>query len=157
VYLARTLTIGDSRYPMAGLFPLDLTMHRRPVGHGYTAVRVDRENPFFATGTMLPGHEFHYTGPAGGLDSVTSCMIVERGTGLAAHRDGLIFRNTLACYTHIHAEGVTSWAPSLVSRAREYREGLIPPLARGMMSAGHLPPPSRGRVRVGKIEQPGID
>ncbi len=38
-------------------------------------------------------------------------MKVRSGTGLGSSRDGLTCRNTnvLACYTHIHADGVDSW------------------------------------------------
>jgi cobyrinic acid a,c-diamide synthase len=122
VYLARSLTIDHRSYRMAGLFPVDLVMHSRPVGHGYAVVRIDRKNPFFGVGTRVKGHEFHYTGPSSDLDGVPSCMRVERGTGLGGERDGLLFRNTMACYTHIHAEGVRSWAPSLVSCARNCAE-----------------------------------
>lgn len=122
VYLSRSQSWDHRRYPMAGLFPVDLAMHARPVGHGYTRVRIDRANPFFEVGTIVKGHEFHYTGPMGDIGRLDSCMKVERGTGLGGERDGLVFRNAIACYTHIHAEGTRSWAPALVSCARSHRE-----------------------------------
>ncbi|MEJ2722030.1 MAG: hydrogenobyrinic acid a,c-diamide synthase (glutamine-hydrolyzing), partial [bacterium] len=120
IYLARSLRWNEKVHPMADLFPVDLQMHSRPVGHGYSVVRVDGPNPFYPVGTEIRGHEFHYSGPVGGTGDVTSCMAVDRGVGLGESRDGLIVGNTLACYTHVHADGVAEWASSLVTKAAEY-------------------------------------
>ena len=120
IYLARSLKYGDAVYEMAGVFEIDLEMHGTPVGHGYTLVEVDSPSPFYPVGTKIRGHEFHYTGPSSGLGEVASCMAVETGTGVGNGRDGLIYKNTLACYTHVHADGVDSWASSMVSRAAYY-------------------------------------
>ncbi len=120
IYLARSLRWNEQVHPMADLFPIDLQMHPRPVGHGYAEVRVDTANPFYPVGTSIRGHEFHYSGPEGGTGHLTSCMNVERGVGLGKSRDGLTMGNTLACYTHVHADGVAEWASSVVSKAAEY-------------------------------------
>jgi len=120
IYLARSLRYGDAVYPMTGLFPIDLEMHTKPVGHGYTSIRVDAPNPFYEVGAVIRGHEFHYSGPAGGLKELTSCMAVETGVGIDGARDGLVDGNTMACYCHVHADGVKDWAPAIVSKACEY-------------------------------------
>jgi cobyrinic acid a,c-diamide synthase len=120
IYLARSLRCDDIVYPMAGLFPIDLRLQPKPVGHGYTSVRVDAPNPFYPVGASLRGHEFHYSGPADGPQEAESCMEVESGVGVGGARDGLVRFNTLACYTHVHASGVESWASGVVSRAGEH-------------------------------------
>ena len=117
IYLARSLRFNDVVYPMAGLFPVDLCMHRKPVGHGYTSVRVVAPNPFYAVGTSIRGHEFHYSAPIDRLPEAETCMKVESGVGADGGRDGLIRSNTLACYTHVHADGTKSWASAMISRA----------------------------------------
>ncbi len=122
IYLTRSLRWGDNVYPMAGLFPIDLEMHAKPVGHGYTRARVDRPNPFYKVGTEIRGHEFHYTGVAGDLSGVDSCMKMEAGTGLGGGRDALVVKNTMACYTHVHADGVKGWARAIIDRAGDYAE-----------------------------------
>ncbi len=48
-------------------------------------------------------------------------MKIESGVGVGGGRDGLIFMNGLACYLHVHADGVGEWASSLVSKAAEYK------------------------------------
>jgi cobyrinic acid a,c-diamide synthase len=120
IYLARSLRCNDVVHPMAGLFPIDLHMHPKPVGHGYTLVRVDTPNPFYPVGTCIRGHEFHYSGPTDGSHGTRSCMRVESGVGMANARDGLVHGNTLACYAHAHADGVESWASAMVSRAADH-------------------------------------
>jgi cobyrinic acid a,c-diamide synthase len=46
---------------------------------------------------------------------------VRRGHGFDGQRDGLCSGNVLACYTHVHALGTDSWAPSLVRAATRFR------------------------------------
>jgi cobyrinic acid a,c-diamide synthase len=120
VYLSRSLRCSGIVHPMTGLFPIDLSMHRKPVGHGYTELRVDAPNPFYPIGTSIRGHEFHYSGPTDGLHNTRSCMQVECGMGVGGARDGLIAGNTLACYTHVHADGVKDWAFAMVCRAADH-------------------------------------
>jgi cobyrinic acid a,c-diamide synthase len=122
IYLARSLRCADVVYPMAGVLPIDLVMHPKPVGHGYTSVEVEAANPFYAVGSSFRGHEFHYSGLVDQPQEVESCMRVRSGTGLGSSRDGLTCSNTnvLACYTHVHADGVDSWASAMVFRAVDH-------------------------------------
>jgi len=121
IYLCRNLVRGERTYPMAGVFAFDLVMHERPVGHGYTECRIDRDNPFFDRGTVLHGHEFHYSGPVTELPNDHGCMTMLSGIGLGNRRDGVVYKNCLAGYTHVHASGVPSWAGAVAARAAEYR------------------------------------
>ncbi len=59
--LARSLDLDGSRWPMAGLFPVDVRFTKTPQGLGYVEACVVRENPFFPVGLRLRGHEFHYS------------------------------------------------------------------------------------------------
>jgi len=126
IYLSRSLFYNNKLYPMAGVFPIDLKMNSKPVGHGYTSVTIDSPNPYFEAGSKIKGHEFHYTGLTdnqldNSIDNLDSCMQVDTGFGLGRKRDGLIFKNTLACYTHIHASGIKDWAGSMIKNALLYK------------------------------------
>jgi len=126
IYLCRSLETKDKTFPLAGVFPFDLAMSSRPVGHGYTLLEVTKANPYFAVGTEIKGHEFHYSAVAEmGIDpkNVGShcCLTVRTGVGLGAECDGLLYKRTLACYTHIHADSVSGWAKRFVGAAREYK------------------------------------
>jgi cobyrinic acid a,c-diamide synthase len=122
IYLSRSITWNNDRYSMVGLFPVDLTMNDKPVGHGYTLLEVDRDNPFFKVGTKIKGHEFHYSGLESGLSDVDTGMMVATGFGLNGKRDGMMYKKSLACYTHIHADGTPDWANSMINQAENYQK-----------------------------------
>jgi cobyrinic acid a,c-diamide synthase len=46
---------------------------------------------------------------------------MRRGVGIHGDRDGLLYKNVLATYTHIHALGNPGWAAAMVRNARAYR------------------------------------
>ena len=61
MYLGEKLLWKGREYPLAGIFPMVIGVSEKPKGHGYTILEVDAPNPFFKTGLILRGHEFHYS------------------------------------------------------------------------------------------------
>ncbi len=123
MYLGQAIQTQGEKFPMVGLFPYEFVMGKKPQGHGYTILEVARDNPFFPTGTILKGHEFHYSRIQPEPQSQENLVFtVNRGAGLGGQREGLVYQNVLATYTHLHALGSPHWAPALVRRAREYRQ-----------------------------------
>ena len=115
MYLGKSLTIGENCYPMVGALPVEFGIEKRPQGHGYICLEVDRENPFFPVGTKLKGHEFHY-GRILSLkneDEINTVFHILRGTGMGKARDGMVRKNILAGFTHLHALGTPAWAEAL--------------------------------------------
>ncbi|MCF8105458.1 MAG: cobyrinate a,c-diamide synthase [Desulfohalobiaceae bacterium] len=123
MYLCQSLTLGGTEYPMVGVFPLHVELNRRPQGHGYTLTRVVRTNPFHSLGAEFTGHEFHYSccSPPDDQDR-GHCLQMIRGTGMGRGWDGLLYWNTFACYTHLHALSVPDWAFNFARAARAYRQ-----------------------------------
>ncbi|MFC1515848.1 cobyrinate a,c-diamide synthase [Thermodesulfobacteriota bacterium] len=122
MYLGEELVLGDNSYPMAGVLPVVFGFSKKPAGHGYTIVSVERKNPFFKVGTELKGHEFHYSRVIRwGGDDNDFVFDMKRGTGLMNKRDGACYKNVLATYTHIHALGVPDWAGAVVRAAASYK------------------------------------
>lgn len=138
IYLGESLTIGDQHYPMVGALPVKFGMEKRPQGHGYTTLAVDRENSFFPVGTTLTGHEFHYCRILSQRDEGThTAFNVLKGTGIDGQREGLCRKNILAGFTHLHALGTPEWASALILCAWTYRRAKrnqIPAFARGRLS-----------------------
>ncbi len=126
MFLSRNLHVDEKTYPMVGVLPIDTALDRKPQGHGYVKVNVKRENPFYAVGTQLTGHEFHYSFVKG-LDTVkTVCAFhVERGHGIDGACDGISLGNVLATYVHIHAYGQPDWAKGMIRMANYYRDKKI--------------------------------
>ncbi len=122
IYLSHSLAWKGDIYPMAGVFDVELELYDRPVGHGYTELLVDTPNPFYEKGTLIKGHEFHYSGVISELHKRDGCMLVKKGVGLGNGRDGLVAGNTLASYVHIHADGLPKWADAFVRCATAYKQ-----------------------------------
>lgn len=120
IYLCRSLKWGGEEYPLADVFPMKLKVEPRPQGHGYCKVKVTGGNPYFPRGTVLKGHEFHYTKVIEGQEEVRTVFQVLRGTGCFDRRDGVIYKNVLAGYLHIHALGVPEWGERFVDAAERF-------------------------------------
>ena len=118
MYLGQELVLGETSFPMAGVLPIVYGFSKKPQGHGYTIVKVDGDNPYFPVGSEYRGHEFHYSRVLkwGGADR-DLVFQMKRGAGLANGRDGAVFQNVLATYTHLHALGAPGWARALVHNA----------------------------------------
>ncbi|MDP6179872.1 MAG: hydrogenobyrinic acid a,c-diamide synthase (glutamine-hydrolyzing) [Desulfatiglandales bacterium] len=113
MYLGESLLINEKIYPMVGALPLKFVLEKKPQGHGYTILEVNRENPYYPVGEVLRGHEFHYSRPlASRPEEINTVFKVRRGIGLDGQRDGLCKKNLLATYTHLHAAGNPLWGKS---------------------------------------------
>lgn len=122
IFLGQSICLDDTVYPMTGILPLRFGLSKRPQGHGYTEVEVVNDNPFYAKGEVLRGHEFRYSKVIS-IDYDDSDMAFKmiRGKGILEKMDGFFKDNTFGTYTHIHALGSTSWAPSLIAKARIFK------------------------------------
>ena len=107
----------------AGILPVAFDFYKKPQGHGYTIVTVEGENPYFDVGTEIRGHEFHYSRVShwtGGENDLVFRM--KRGVGIDKDRDGILYKNVLATYTHVHALGTPGWAPALIPNAVKFKK-----------------------------------
>ncbi|MFI3271722.1 MAG: cobyrinate a,c-diamide synthase [Pseudomonadota bacterium] len=114
---------------MAGVFPTRTVFHPKPQGLGYVDAEVTAPNAFFPVGTILRGHEFHYSQvQAQENQSLEHALRLPKGTGMgkvsastgSIGQDGLVFKNTFAAYTHLFAPAVPQWAPAFVKAAQKY-------------------------------------
>jgi len=121
MYLGKELILEEKSYPMAGVLPLSLGLFKRPQGHGYTEIEVTGKNPYFEVGAKILGHEFHYSRVLSyGGDEHDFAFSMKRGTGLLGNKDGCMYKNVIATYTHIHALGTPSWAGAMVKAALRF-------------------------------------
>ncbi len=127
MFLGKEINVNGRDYPMAGIFPVRFEMKRKPQAHGYTIVEIERENPFYPVGTVLHGHEFHYSAVTGNFmtpednGEIYAAFRMKRGHGIKDKTDGICYKNVLATYTHIHAYGASEWVSGLINKAREFK------------------------------------
>ncbi|MCF8011471.1 MAG: hydrogenobyrinic acid a,c-diamide synthase (glutamine-hydrolyzing) [Clostridiales bacterium] len=122
MYLGKSISWDGKKYCMVGALPFDVEMQEKPLGHGYITCQVKEENPYFPVGTTIKGHEFHHSRTINMESSLQQAWEVTRGHGIDGQVDGFVYKNVLACYTHLHALGTPCWAPALVHKAKEYKE-----------------------------------
>ncbi|MBI2868722.1 MAG: hydrogenobyrinic acid a,c-diamide synthase (glutamine-hydrolyzing) [Chloroflexi bacterium] len=120
MFLCRSIIRQGKRYRMAGVIPADVELCGRQQGHGYVAAEVVADNPLFPVGRTFRGHEFHYSRLTW-VSGLKCAYHLRRGRGIGDGRDGVVYRNVLAAYTHLHALGSPDWAAALVDLARHGR------------------------------------
>lgn len=121
IYLGRSLKVKDKIYPMTSVLPVDFVLEQRPQAHGYTVLDVVGHSPFLDKGVSIRGHEFHYSRVESIDNLLPMAYHVNRGGGINGTDDGMVYKNVLASYTHLHALGTPEWAESMVKKAREFR------------------------------------
>jgi len=122
IFLGKSLTLDGVTYPMADILPITFGLSKRPVGHGYTQVRVIQDNPFFPKGTLIRGHEFRYSQIID-IDYRENEMAfaMERGKGIIDKKDGFCRYNVFGTYTHTLSSCASSWSNAMVKQALLYK------------------------------------
>ncbi len=122
MYLARSLEWKGERREMVGVIPGDIVMHERPVGRGYVKLKETQDSPWPAAGApegVINAHEFHYSSLENLEGEPRFAYEVVRGHGIDGKRDGLIYKNLLASYTHLRSVRAYDWATRFVAFVRE--------------------------------------
>jgi cobyrinic acid a,c-diamide synthase len=118
MYLCRAIIWHGEVAKMAGVIPADVEMTKKPVGLGYVTLL-----PTGACGWLKPEgeircHEFHHSR----LTNVTGDLVyaykVTRGHGITGSSDGVVYKNVLASYSHLHHCGSPNWAEDFVNHVR---------------------------------------
>jgi cobyrinic acid a,c-diamide synthase len=122
MYLSESIEWKGKNFSLTGILPVKVKMFDKPKGHGYCNAIVDNKNPFYETGTVLKGHEFHYSGISDYNPGISSSLFVSRGAGCINKRDGLMYKNVFASYLHIHALATPEWVEGMIKCARQYND-----------------------------------
>jgi cobyrinic acid a,c-diamide synthase len=106
MYLAQGIETRDGkRYPLVGVLPEWVRMLDRRKSLGYVEVSLTRDSLLGAAGSMLRGHEYHYSELLGDPTADrqwTTSYRVKRRLSEAEESEGFQSGNTLASYIHLH-------------------------------------------------------
>jgi len=116
MYLSQKIHWQGRSYEMVGAIPAEVQVSEKPEGHGYVIAEIMDENPLFPIGLTIRGHEFHHSKVSVKKD-VKFAYQIRRGHGIDGKRDGVLYKNMFAAYTHLHALGTPCWAEAFVSLA----------------------------------------
>jgi cobyrinic acid a,c-diamide synthase len=134
MYLSRSLSWKGAQCAMVGAIPGDTVMHDRPQGRGYVKLRETGKSPWprvTDAAVEIRAHEFHYSTLENVPGSLEYAYEVTRGTGIDGRHDGIVYRNVLACYTHMRDVGSNHWTTRFVDFTREQRNARRRSLATG--------------------------
>ncbi|MBX3235713.1 MAG: cobyrinate a,c-diamide synthase [Nitrospiraceae bacterium] len=103
-------------HEMAGVFPALAVMRKTGLTLGYRRLELSRPCILGEAGTVARGHEFHYSvlEPTGAL---AYAYQVADARGERKGTDGLVTKNTLAGYTHLHFGSQPSMISELLQSA----------------------------------------
>uniref|UniRef100_A0A7V5XG27 Hydrogenobyrinic acid a,c-diamide synthase (Glutamine-hydrolyzing) n=1 Tax=Thermodesulfobacterium geofontis TaxID=1295609 RepID=A0A7V5XG27_9BACT len=124
MYLGEEIIWKEKKYPMSKVLPIKFIVERFPQGHGYVIAKIKEKNPYFELGASIKGHEFHYSKPLeiNFNKDIKFVFELEKGTGFDGKLDGILYKNLLATYTHIHVFSVKCWAINFLKKAKEFKE-----------------------------------
>ncbi len=137
MYLARSISWHGATHPMVGAIAADVAMQERPVGRGYVHLRETDASPWpRPVTTLIKAHEFHHSRLINLDPALRFAFQVQRGHGIDGEHDGIVYRNTLASYTHLRSVAGHDWPARFVSFARAAKSGRrIQPAHRGVFAA----------------------
>ncbi|MEK7991778.1 MAG: cobyrinate a,c-diamide synthase [Thiotrichaceae bacterium] len=119
MYLARQLTWDDKTWEMVGALPLDTILNKKPKGSGYTILQETGQGLWALRNQAgelgeIAAHEFHYSQAINIDPSLTYAYQVKRGYGIDGQHDGIVYKNTLACYAHLKDVEKNHWAQRFI-------------------------------------------
>ncbi|HID97843.1 MAG TPA: cobyrinate a,c-diamide synthase [Thermodesulfobacteriaceae bacterium] len=98
MYLTMGILDGDERFhSMVGIFPVLARMRKKRVALGYREVCLKDDCLIGSAGTMLRGHEYHYSRIDEMPPEVPRLYAVNNGT-----EEGYGYKNVLGSYMHLH-------------------------------------------------------
>lgn len=139
MYLTEGIYDFDGRfYPMAGIFPFKTRMHKSRANLGYREIILRNESILGGAGTVIRGHEFHYseiTPPIpplyrGGMGGVI--FSVKDGGGNHLGDEGYLVGSTLGSYIHLHFGSNPDAAQQFVGEIIKHNETNVIPAKAGI-------------------------
>ena len=122
MYLMESLAdLGEREHAMCGVFPFRAVMGKRFAALGYREVTTRAATPLGPAGTVVRGHEFHYSRLAGGAGDVLATYAMTGRKGPIDAAEGFLVRRTLGSYVHLHFAGAPEVAAHFAAACAEGR------------------------------------
>ena len=120
MYLGHTLTDHDGRtFAMTDFFPHDTIMTKQLQNFGYVEVTFDQPTVLGPAGTAIRAHEFHHSKIIGPEPEYALNIVKSQTRGW---RGGVVKKNVLAAYPHLHFYANPDLAVNFVSNCRKFKE-----------------------------------
>ena len=109
---------------MCGILPGEAVLGDLNMQFGYVQVTQLLRTPLGTEAEpTYRAHEYHHssaTGPQNGADGMQRCRRRHRGRG------GMLYRNTLGSYAHVHFAGEPQLAANFLAACRDFHDTITP-------------------------------
>ncbi len=126
MYLMRRVTDFDGDvFPMLEVIPGEVVMNRKLQTVGYVSAEMQRDTVLGPKGTVLRGHEFHFSSecePEAGAD-YPRAFTFRKTRNPAPYPAGYAKGNILGSYLHLHFAGAEDAAASFVAACEKFAKG----------------------------------
>ncbi|WP_227935043.1 cobyrinate a,c-diamide synthase [Alkalihalobacillus deserti] len=119
MFLAKEIHVNGKTYPMAGVIPMEVTMQEKLAAIGYREVATVTETIFGKKGTLIRGHEFHYS-TSRFIEDVQPAFTYETQNG-ERHHVGFQSNEVLASYIHLHLASNPEMALAWMETCQQYQ------------------------------------
>ncbi len=109
MYLAKSIKFKNTRSRMCNIFDIDVEMNDKPIGRGYTVLEANN-HPWAVNKKNIHAHEFHYSSVINNSKKYKYAYNIKRGYGINGKKDGLIYKNTIASFSHLRSTNKFNWA-----------------------------------------------
>ncbi|WP_456327334.1 cobyrinate a,c-diamide synthase [Archaeoglobus sp.] len=120
MFLGESIINDEGEFEMVGFLPIKTRMHSKFRALGYCVYRAVKANPISRVGDTIVGHEFHYSEVIP-LEKLDFAYRVRRGKGVDGKHDGIIRKNTLANYIHLHVLSYPKMVEKFLKTAEKMR------------------------------------
>ena len=108
MYLAKNLIFNSKTKKMCNVFDIDIKMNSKPIGRGYTILN-SLVHPWGIKKKNIHAHEFHYSSVISRNKKYKYAFDIKRGYGINGKKDGLIYKNTIASFSHLRSCDSFNW------------------------------------------------
>ncbi len=120
MYLGSELCdLDDNRFAMVGILDGRSSMTSSLNRFGYCFAKAQQDTLLCEAGTVIRGHEFHYSQFTTDLPAAFSLYKERDGERIASWQGGYQVGNTLASYLHVHFAQNERFLLNWFARARE--------------------------------------
>ncbi len=127
MYLMKEMVDFDgNHFPMTGIIPGSVTMNKKLQTVGYVAATMEKDTVLGRKGTVLHGHEFHFSSECApeniNPEEYPRAFTFQRMRKIPPYLAGYAKDNILGSYLHLHFAGSPEAARSFVDKCAEYRQ-----------------------------------
>jgi cobyrinic acid a,c-diamide synthase len=128
MYLCRSIIWNDKQTEMVGLIQADARMEDTPQGRGLIRFSEtslmpwpEEKNMTGRSNDTISAHEFHYSHLVNLQQNYDYAYKIHRGSGIDGQHDGIVYKNLLASYAHLHDSNQNHWAKRFVEFIKSKR------------------------------------